>query len=62
MSMYRCTIVKLHPPLNALDRKGSEVLHTRLCTWDNVHALTSGSPMFLVTPDVPAAFIAFLPT
>ena len=45
--MYRCTIVQIHPPLNALGSKGSEEHYTRLCTRDNVHTdLTSGSPVF----------------
>ena len=63
--MYRCTIVQLHPPLNALGSKGSEVTCSRLCTRDNVHtSLTSGSPVYTLrsTPYAPMAFIDSLPT
>ena len=63
--MYRCTIVQIHPPLNALGSKGSEVTYIRLCRRDIVHtSLTSGSPVFPLrsTPHAPMAFIDSLPT
>ena len=63
--MYRCTIVQIHPPLNALGSKGSEEIYTRLGTRDDVRTfLTSGSPVFpsWLTPYAPMAFIDSLPT